>query len=920
MSYAKKTLENKKEQFFIYFITVVLNLISFFLIFLMLETYASDQDYYMLLIVKIITTIILLLNIFYVYLKRTQIRLNKTNIYVKFFFFFWKMSPFLEMVLFINIDFSHYLKIDGPSWLIYFRIGNFLMKIFYTLYEDIVLKKSRMNRMLLIVITIVLMLNIYWRISLKFHLHDLILILFEMGLLLYTFDSYTRLFIKKKINQENVFLNFLDFEHEGTLILKENHNKKNINEQFEIIYYNEKFLNFFLIDKKNKNLKYSIIDVYVKNFQFQKIKHRENTFTVGRNIRNNEILNSLTEILLYYQQINEKNDLSLQFLFMRTSPDSNANIYLPRIKLSLKKAFVCDEYYYYMTFTKMENLLSLKEKYEFRNRLLNSFTHEVRTPLNGAIPILQELKMHSLENSDEQNNFCLDNALASLHLLENSLNNLTDYSLMGYDQFIINIGVIELELLLGEIFSIVRSQMNLKNLDFCINIDVHLLNRKIMSDYNRVKQLLLNILLNSIQFTYVGNIVLNITTKTENPLTIEFTIQDSGIGIESDKLENLKQKIKDSDRNEYQMNSSGSCLGLIMSQKLSLLLGKTDLEIISTIDKGTTVSFSVYDQNNISNNVSLDMTMNCNFDCVTCDNNDTNKNNNKKHDKISISTKNKKIIEFSKYLLSLRSKNLVLQKSLKDHINASSKDLNHEEKHDSVYVSGASDRVVINLDNILKDYDFDKIKDINKFSKSNNPNLRTNNALYGNGYKELIEAENLISRQKEAINKRTIFSLVNIPSLIKVDDMIVEFKEIHDSEIQRISCQNDKILLVDDDAFNLFSLEMILKGFNFRCEKAMNGKEALNKIMKLKCGNNNCKCGFKLIFMDFQMPIMNGVETTDKIMKMIERKEMNNVAVIGCTAFTTKDEIMQCLKAGMKDVIFKPINRNVISNILKAWT
>ena len=87
-------------------------------------------------------------------------------------------------------------------------------------------------------------------------------------------------------------------------------------------------------------------------------------------------------------------------------------------------------------------------------------------------------------------------------------------------------------------------------------------------------------------------IILKVEIIQENSTIISFAIEDTGIGINLYKLENLRQKLlKDVDENEFQLNTSGSCLGLTVTQKLSVLLGKTDLKIESALNIGDKSAF-----------------------------------------------------------------------------------------------------------------------------------------------------------------------------------------------------------------------------------------------------------------------------------------------------------------------------------------
>lgn len=117
------------------------------------------------------------------------------------------------------------------------------------------------------------------------------------------------------------------------------------------------------------------------------------------------------------------------------------------------------------------------------------------------------------------------------------------------------------------------------------------------------------------------------------------------------------------------------------------------------------------------------------------------------------------------------------------------------------------------------------------------------------------------------------------------------------------------VLIVEDNKVNMLLLKTIVKNLNFNttvfeCE---NGYEAVNQIENIKPD---------IIFMDIQMPIMNGYEATKAIRKIEIAK---NIPVIAVTAGAEKDERNKCLKAGMNDYISKPIIRGSVEEALTKW-
>nr|WP_315176405.1 PAS domain S-box protein [uncultured Flavobacterium sp.] len=120
---------------------------------------------------------------------------------------------------------------------------------------------------------------------------------------------------------------------------------------------------------------------------------------------------------------------------------------------------------------------------------------------------------------------------------------------------------------------------------------------------------------------------------------------------------------------------------------------------------------------------------------------------------------------------------------------------------------------------------------------------------------------------------------------------------------------NLKIMIVEDNKINMLLLKTILKNLFLDVEifEFLNGKEAIEQFEYLKP---------TLVFMDIQMPIMNGYETTKAIRNL---KQGKDIPVIAITAGTEKEERKKCLKVGMNDYIPKPIIKGVIEEVILKW-
>lgn len=120
--------------------------------------------------------------------------------------------------------------------------------------------------------------------------------------------------------------------------------------------------------------------------------------------------------------------------------------------------------------------------------------------------------------------------------------------------------------------------------------------------------------------------------------------------------------------------------------------------------------------------------------------------------------------------------------------------------------------------------------------------------------------------------------------------------------------ENIVVLIAEDNEFSASFLEASLLGLNISSDIAYNGYEVLELIKNKK---------YDLIFMDSQMPIMNGYEATRELRAM--DNEYNNIPIVGVTATLSEEEKLECFKAGMNEVLIKPYDIETLEIIIEKY-
>lgn len=119
-----------------------------------------------------------------------------------------------------------------------------------------------------------------------------------------------------------------------------------------------------------------------------------------------------------------------------------------------------------------------------------------------------------------------------------------------------------------------------------------------------------------------------------------------------------------------------------------------------------------------------------------------------------------------------------------------------------------------------------------------------------------------------------------------------------------------RILVVDDNDINRKVIRVILQKLGYRCDEAVDGSDALSRYLQ---GAYDC------IFMDLDMPEMDGIEATEAI-RALETEDTREVEIIAVTANVSEETRLRCRRAGMNGYLEKPITAAIIKDqILRSW-
>jgi PAS domain S-box-containing protein len=239
-----------------------------------------------------------------------------------------------------------------------------------------------------------------------------------------------------------------------------------------------------------------------------------------------------------------------------------------------------------------EQLIKSKEAAEYGKKVKETFlanmSHELRTPVNGIIGLTNLLRKTEVT---EQQSGMLDLLETSSQSLLAVINDVLDISKIEAGKFSIVRTVNNLRVIVKAVFDLLKFKADEKDIEFVLEIGDDVPDF-IKVDSLRINQILMNLLSNAIKFTDRGYVKLKLTVqqKHNDKVKLKFTIEDTGIGIPTDRLSSIFDSFEQAE-DDTTAKYGGTGLGLTIVKKLIELKGG-DLTVSSQVGKGSVFNFT----------------------------------------------------------------------------------------------------------------------------------------------------------------------------------------------------------------------------------------------------------------------------------------------------------------------------------------
>lgn len=515
-------------------------------------------------------------------------------------------------------------------------------------------------------------------------------------------------------------------------------------------------------------------------------------------------------------------------------------------------------------------------------------SHEIRTPMNGVLGTIGLLMNTSLSTSQRE---LASLARTSGETLLTIINDILDFSKIEAGKLVIDPTPFDLLQAVEEVAGMVAMQPARKKE---VNVVVRYppdVPRHVIGDVGRIRQVLTNLSSNAIKFTDKGYVLFGVETDSisGDEAMLRISVEDSGLGIAADRLENLFDKFTQADTSTTRKHG-GTGLGLAISRQFVKLMGG-DIAAKSRVGMGSTFWFTL--RLPLQADHSAEVRLHAHLAGVRVlivDDNAVNR-----------LVLQQQLLVWKMRLGSCASGSEALQAL-------------HEAR-----VAGDPYQLAI-LDHQLPGMDGKILGETIK----TDPLLRNvelimlSSLRQENGIREQLKkigfAAYLTKPASQSVLLETLARVWDARCSNNSTDFISDPRSVLESdealmlERPERSSSGIRVLLAEDNATNQIVGKMMLRNLGCDVDLAANGREAVEMIERFS---------YAIVFMDCEMPEMDGFEATAEIRRRSDPK--SRLPIVAVTAQAMQGDQARCLSAGMNDYLTKPIKQEDFARALESW-